>query len=150
MQDPAPTAGQPEPSATPPAPFNMQTHLAWIRTRMALERTLMSWNRTSLSLISFGFTIYQFFDKFQTAAFGPDAPHPRAPLALGLALILAGILGTAIVLYQYHTMVRYLQGEPFRTNAAQEGMPRWSLLVALTTFLGLVGVGALVWILLGG
>ncbi|HEY7064663.1 MAG TPA: DUF202 domain-containing protein [Chloroflexota bacterium] len=31
---------------------------------MSAERTLMAWNRTSLSLIGFGFTIYQFFDKF--------------------------------------------------------------------------------------
>ena len=35
--------------------------LAIDRTRLAHERTLMAWVRTSASLISFGFTIYKFF-----------------------------------------------------------------------------------------
>ena len=37
------------------------TDLAVDRTRLAHERTLMAWVRTSASLISFGFTIYKFF-----------------------------------------------------------------------------------------
>ena len=37
------------------------TKLAVERTRLAYERTLMAWVRTSTSLISFGFTIYKFF-----------------------------------------------------------------------------------------
>jgi putative membrane protein len=37
------------------------TQLAVERTTLAHERTLMAWVRTSVSLISFGFTIYKFF-----------------------------------------------------------------------------------------
>ena len=37
------------------------TKLAVDRTRLAYERTLMAWVRTAISLISFGFTIYKFF-----------------------------------------------------------------------------------------
>lgn len=37
------------------------TTLAVDRTRLAHERTLMAWVRTATSLISFGFTIYKFF-----------------------------------------------------------------------------------------
>ena len=37
------------------------TRLALDRTRMAGDRTLLAWVRTSTSLISFGFTIYKFF-----------------------------------------------------------------------------------------
>lgn len=37
------------------------TKLALDRTRLAYERTLMAWVRTATSLISFGFTIYKFF-----------------------------------------------------------------------------------------
>ena len=37
------------------------TKLAVDRTRLAHERTLMAWVRTATSLISFGFTIYKFF-----------------------------------------------------------------------------------------
>ncbi len=38
-----------------------RTSLALDRTRLAHERTLMAWVRTAVSLISFGFTIYKFF-----------------------------------------------------------------------------------------
>ena len=43
--------------------FVMATNeeLALRRTFLAHERTLMAWIRTSVSLISFGFTIYKFF-----------------------------------------------------------------------------------------
>ena len=37
------------------------TRLAVERTRLAYERTLMAWVRTAISLITFGFTIYKFF-----------------------------------------------------------------------------------------
>jgi len=60
------------------------TRVAAERTRLAYERTLMAWVRTATSLISFGFTIYKFFE-FESAA--TEIPHnrarrigPRAPL----------------------------------------------------------------------
>ena len=37
------------------------TRLAVDRTRLAYERTLMAWIRTAVSMITFGFTIYKFF-----------------------------------------------------------------------------------------
>ncbi len=37
------------------------TELAYQRTFLAHERTLMAWVRTSSSLITFGFSIYKFF-----------------------------------------------------------------------------------------
>ena len=42
-------------------PLDTGTTLAVERTRLAHERTLMAWVRTAVSLISFGFTIYKFF-----------------------------------------------------------------------------------------
>ncbi len=46
----------------PPAEkINASTKLAIARTRLSYERTLMAWVRTAISLISFGFTIYKFF-----------------------------------------------------------------------------------------
>ncbi len=41
--------------------LDVATRLAVDRTRLAHERTLMAWVRTATSLISFGFTIYKFF-----------------------------------------------------------------------------------------
>ena len=54
------------------------THFAWLRTRMSLERTLMSWVRTATALIGFGFTIFQFFERFNQMA-GVEGPrHPAS------------------------------------------------------------------------
>ena len=38
------------------------TQMALDRTWLAHERTLMAWVRTATSMISFGFTIYKFFE----------------------------------------------------------------------------------------
>jgi putative membrane protein len=38
-------------------------HFAWLRTSMALQRTLLASVRTAVSLIGFGFTVAQFFQK---------------------------------------------------------------------------------------
>ena len=47
--------------------LDASTKLAYDRTRLAYERTLMAWVRTGTSLITFGFTIYKFFEEFQKA-----------------------------------------------------------------------------------
>ena len=40
---------------------NVATTLAFERTRIAYERTMMAWVRTATSLITFGFSVYKFF-----------------------------------------------------------------------------------------
>ena len=42
-------------------PAEKTTDLGYERTRLAADRTLMAWIRTSVSMISFGFTIFKFF-----------------------------------------------------------------------------------------
>jgi putative membrane protein len=85
---------------------------------MALERTLMAWARTSVSLIGFGFTIVQFFQRVQTSGSSP-APVllPEAPRDFGLALIGSGILGLLVSLWQYHKGLHYLWSDEFRPVA---------------------------------
>jgi putative membrane protein len=148
----APDATGEQATGSPPAgvPFNVQTHFAWLRTRLAADRTLMSWNRTSLSLIGFGFTIYQFFEKFQEATAGANAPHPEAPRNLGLALVLVGTMGTLVALWQYWAVVRYLKGDEFQPNATREGLPTWSLPLLVTAFLALIGIVTTGWIAFRG
>jgi putative membrane protein len=66
------------------------TRLALDRTRLAYERTLMAWTRTATSLISFGFTIYKFFQYLredrQVADAGVLGPRGFALLMIGIGL----------------------------------------------------------------
>ena len=62
--------------------------MAFQRTRMSADRTLMSVMRTSLSLIGFGFTIFQFFQKLKDAG---TIHHDNAPRRFGTALVVLGV-----------------------------------------------------------
>ena len=73
---------------------------------------MMAWNRTSLSLIGFGFTIYQFLTKIEEAA-GTGVLRSESPRNFGLAFIVAGVLGTLIALWQHHLAMRYIQGPEY-------------------------------------
>lgn len=71
------------------------TELAVDRTRMAHDRTLMAWVRTATALISFGFTIYKFFQYMQ------EQGVPRRHALLGpreYALLMIGIGVFALIL----------------------------------------------------
>jgi uncharacterized membrane protein YidH (DUF202 family) len=48
------------------------TSLAVSRTMLAHDRTLMAWVRTATSMISFGFTIYKFFQFLEDQKSLPD------------------------------------------------------------------------------
>jgi putative membrane protein len=72
-----------------------RTGMAFQRTRMSADRTLMAVMRTSLSLIGFGFTIFQFFQKLKDAG-TIHADHAArrfgtALVVLGVALLIGGI-----------------------------------------------------------
>ncbi len=72
-----------------------RTGMSFQRTRMSADRTLMSAIRTSLALISFGFTIYQFFARLRDDKIVRASHAPRnfgsALIWLGIAMIVAGI-----------------------------------------------------------
>jgi putative membrane protein len=120
-----------------------ESHFSWVRTRMSLERTLMSWVRTATALIGFGFTIVQFFDRFQEMKGVEPALRPQAPRFLGLALILVGILALAIATLQYHQMVRYLWSGNFKTLAGVHGIyPKKTPVLTVAVALLLIGVYA--------
>src|SRR6476646_7460665 len=44
------------------AALDVSTRLAFDRTRVAYDRTMMAWIRTATSLITFGFSVYKFFE----------------------------------------------------------------------------------------
>ena len=67
--------------------------MARMRTLMAADRTLMAWVRTALSMISFGFTIFKFFQYLYESASKPQVPQG----ARNLALILTGLAVASLV-----------------------------------------------------
>ena len=118
------------------------SHFSWIRTRLSVERTLMSWVRTAVSLIGFGFTIVQFFNRMQEMPGGGQARFPAAPYYFGLSLIFCGVMALVISVWQYHWSLRYLWGGSFATIAGttQEGVQ--TPLIAVSIALTVIGVFA--------
>lgn len=108
------------------------SHFGWIRTRLAVDRTLLAWLRTSVSLIGFGFTIVQFFQRLQDMNGVAPARRPQAPRDLGLALIGAGILILIISVWQYRSVVHYLWREPFTALAGKSATDDMAPVVAQT------------------
>src|SRR5687768_16241173 len=84
-----------------------RTTMAFGRTVMALEPTLMGWIRTSLSLISFGFTIFKFLEALQKG--GDAAIRQDAPRNLGLALILLGMGTLVLAIFQFRHAMKTVQ-----------------------------------------
>ncbi|MCH8616512.1 DUF202 domain-containing protein [Sphingomonas sp. SM33] len=121
-------------------------HFAWMRTLIALQRTLMAAVRTAVSLIGFGFTVAQFFQKM--AVKGPsqfDMVNPAMPRNVGLILIGTGVISLLIFTIQYHQAVRYLRSEPFAPIAGTGGsyMHQPTYLVAYAVmFIGVISFGS--------
>jgi putative membrane protein len=124
------------------------SHFAWLRTRMSLERTLMSWVRTAVSLIGFGFTIVQFFDRMQDMPGVKPAHFPEAPRYLGLALIFCGITALLISVWQYRWTLHYLWGGNFGTVAGVREEGGQTPLIAICIALILIGLFAFFAVLL--
>src|SRR5882762_10950925 len=65
--------------------------LALDRTRLAYERTLLAWIRTATSMITFGFTIYKFFQYMVEKGLGEHRDRLIGPRGYGLFLIGLGL-----------------------------------------------------------
>jgi putative membrane protein len=65
--------------------------MALDRTWLAHERTLMAWVRTATSMISFGFTIYKFF-QFEVAKDAPIRHGLLTPRDFALIMVSIGLV----------------------------------------------------------
>jgi putative membrane protein len=84
-------------------------HFAWLRTSMALQRTLLASVRTAVSLIGFGFTVAEFFQKLAgSGAEGLRQWDPELPRHIGLVLITAGVISLGVATRQYSRVMRHL------------------------------------------
>jgi putative membrane protein len=148
VSDPTQTSGTPAAGPSPPVGsiagrFEVRPtasdHFSWLRTRASLERTLLSWIRTAVSLIGFGFTIVQFFERMQELPGVNPASHPAAPRYLGLALIASGILALVVSVWQYHWTIHYLWSGSFAPIAGMKKEGIQTPLYAVVFVLILIG-----------
>jgi len=88
-------------------PTLSNTDLAFERTALAYERTLMAWIRTAISLISFGFTIYKFFQEWRRT----EQPVQTifTPRIVGMIMILFGLIGLLFAGVQHYTAIKKLK-----------------------------------------
>lgn len=110
------------------------TQLAAERTRLAYERTLMAWIRTATSLISFGFTIYKFFQFVREEG---HAQHPErllGPHNYALLMILAGLVSLVLATVQHWQSMKTL-----RAQYPQAPYSLAMMLAVLVAGLGLLG-----------
>jgi putative membrane protein len=95
---------------TPAKPLDTGTRLAVDRTRLAYERTLMAWVRTATSLISFGFTIYKFF-QFESGKGAVAASHVLSPRQFAMIMIGTGLTALALAAIDHRRNMRRMQDE---------------------------------------
>jgi putative membrane protein len=94
-----------------------KTDLSATRTALAAERTLMAWVRTSLSMISFGFTIYKFFKGMHQAG-ALTLRRPEEPRNLGLFLVALGTASLCAGLVEHVRTLRQIPGPRRRLSGA--------------------------------
>ena len=115
------------------------TRLAVDRTRLAYERTLMAWTRTATSLISFGFTIYKFFQYLRE---GRPVAESGVLGPRGFALLMIGIGLTALV---FATLEHRQSMKALR---AEYGTVPYSLAAVVAGLMAILGVAGMLAVLL--
>jgi putative membrane protein len=119
--------------------LDSSTRLAVDRTRLAYERTLMAWVRTSASLISFGFTIYKFF-QFEMKD-RPAMEHLIGPREFAMTMIVIGLVALLMSSVQHRHSLKQLRDEygdivaPISTSGVVAGLFAILGLVALAAVL---------------
>ena len=125
-----------ETKARHPTPL-LPSDLGEMRTIMAADRTLMAWIRTSLSMLSFGFTIYKVM---QSLAERDVIARSESPRDVGLFLAAVGTASMVLGTIGYWTTLRDLR----RLEEFRIGRP--VLIIAL--IMSLAGIGLFISILM--
>ena len=124
------------------SPVDQSTRLAIDRTRLAYERTMMAWVRTAVSLITFGFSIYKFF-QFE-AERGIARPEQFiGPRRYALMMIATGLIALLLAAVQHRANLRSL-------SDMGGGAPQLSVAGWVAALVGVMGLLALVAVLVRG
>jgi putative membrane protein len=117
--------------------LDISTRLAYDRTRLAYENTMMAWVRTATSLITFGFSVYKFF-QFDIKR-GADFTGSVGPREFGLMMIIFGLISLLAGTFQHVTSMRQLRKE---YPATQRSVA--ALLAGLVSILGITALLAVI------
>lgn len=99
------------------------SQFSWMRSEFSNVRTLLSWVRTSVSMIGFGFTIYNFY-----VGFFDELGSPRmddAARNLGLALVGFGTLAMVVAIWNFWSFNQYLESTAGPLQVPGEMKRRW-------------------------
>ena len=107
------------------------TKLALERTFLAHERTLMAWTRTSVSLISFGFTLFKFFQYLAAREPEKYAASILGPRTIGVLMVGIGTFMLALAAVTHRKKMIEL-----RKNYPQARFSQAFILAFLISLLG--------------
>jgi len=114
---------------------DLPTRLALERTRVAYDRTMLAWVRTAASLITFGFTIYKYFEIQRVA---PPSEGLIGPREFSIILIGIGLSSLVLAVWQHRQDIRSLsEYYPETPRSLANGL---AVLIALLGILALIAV----------
>lgn len=124
------------------------TQLSWMRSDLSNLRTLMAWVRTAVSMIGFGFTIYNFYKGFLeqlTVAGRGDAARN-----LGLALVMAGTVCMVVAIFNFWTINHGLGLLASQIEMPPKMRHRWGYSYVIATLVMGIGLATLLFMLREG
>jgi putative membrane protein len=109
--------------------------LALDRTRLAYERTLLAWVRTATGLITFGFSIYKFF-QLQRGSGAAAASHSLiGPRGFAIVAICMGLAALVLATLEHTAHIRALRAQHVNVPRSLAG-----IFAALISIFGLLGL----------
>jgi putative membrane protein len=114
---------------------DVSTRLAFDRTRVAYERTMLAWVRTATSLITFGFSIYKFFQLQHLG--GERTDRLVGPREFSLLLVSLGLASLLLAAVEHRLNMRELR-------AQSPEMPPRSLAGVVASLIAILGIAALI------
>ena len=131
------TAGATGASSSPNLSL-VSTQLSWMRSDLSNLRTLLAWVRTAVSMIGFGFTIYNFYRGFlEDLGGGRGADAARN---LGLALVAAGTLSMVVAVWNYWSINTYVASLDAALEIAPGLKRRWIFSYVIAAVIAAIGL----------
>ena len=117
--------------------LDVSTRLAFDRTRVAYDRTMMAWIRTATSLITFGFTVFKFF-QLELGGARQDK-HLIGPREFALSMVGIGLISLVLGAIEHQQNMRSLKAQWPSIPRSQIGV-----LAALVSALGILALIAVI------